>query len=88
MYVIVVYDVNQKRVSRCLKTLRRYLTWVQNSVFEGEISPAKLRELEVALRRVLELEEDSVIVYRFTTKLYTKRETIGVVKGHPERIIY
>lgn len=34
MYVVMVYDVGVERVGR------RYLTWVQNSVLEGELSPA------------------------------------------------
>jgi len=46
MYVIVVYDVCEKRVGRMLKLCRRYLNWIQNSVFEGEITPIKLKELK------------------------------------------
>jgi len=88
MYVIVVYDANQKRVAKMLKTLRRYLTWVQNSVFEGEISPAKLRRLESDLQRVLDPETDSVVIYQFSTRLYSERKTLGLVKGDPERIIF
>ena len=47
MYVIVVYDVGEKRVGKMLKLCRQYLCWVQNSVFEGELSEVKLKELEV-----------------------------------------
>jgi CRISPR-associated protein Cas2 len=46
MYCILVYDVNIKKVSKVNKILRRYLYWVQNSVFEGEISESNLMELE------------------------------------------
>lgn len=88
MYVIVVYDANEKRVAKYRKTLRRYLTWVQNSVFEGELSAAKLRQLEADLHRILVPEEDSVIIYQFTTKLYTQRRTIGLAKGDPQRAIF
>ena len=35
MFVIMVYDVNQKRVAKVLKIARKYLNWVQNSVFGG-----------------------------------------------------
>ena len=42
MYVILIYDVNVKRVGKMLKLCRQYLCWIQNSVFEGEISEAKL----------------------------------------------
>ena len=31
MYVIVVYDVGEKRVGKMLKVCRQYLCWIQNS---------------------------------------------------------
>ena len=46
MYVILIYDVAEKRVSKMLKLCRQYLCWIQNSVFEGELSEVKLRELQ------------------------------------------
>ena len=45
MYVILVYDFGERRVGKMLKLCRRYLNWIQNSVFEGEISEARLKEL-------------------------------------------
>jgi len=39
MYVIIVYDVEVERVARVCQYLRRHLHWVQNSAFEGEITP-------------------------------------------------
>jgi CRISPR-associated protein Cas2 len=47
MYVILVYDVGQKRVGKMLKLCRKYLNWIQNSVFEGEITHVKLEELKI-----------------------------------------
>ena len=49
MYVIVVYDVGEKRVGKMLKLCRQYLCWIQNSVFEGELSEAKLWELKLKI---------------------------------------
>ena len=46
MFVILVYDVNVSRVGKVLKISRRYLTWVQNSVLEGELTEATLRALQ------------------------------------------
>lgn len=60
-----------------LKTCRKYLYWVQNSVFEGEISEAKLEKLKLELKKIINQEEDSVVIYTFRTTWYTKRETIG-----------
>ncbi|MEM4367870.1 MAG: CRISPR-associated endonuclease Cas2 [Candidatus Anstonellales archaeon] len=81
MKVILVYDINEKRVGKVLKICRKYLYWVQNSVFEGEISEAKLERLKTELRRTINLEEDSVIIYTFRTEWYSKREIIGLDKG-------
>jgi CRISPR-associated protein Cas2 len=87
MQVILVYDINEKRVSKVLKTCRKYLYWVQNSVFEGEITKSKLEKLKIELRKIIKEEEDSVIIYTFRTEWYTKREIIGVKKGGEELII-
>jgi CRISPR-associated protein Cas2 len=84
MFVILVYDVGEKRVGRVLKICRKYLNWVQNSVFEGEITGAKLEKLKAELKRWLELEEDSVIIYKLRTTQYSEREIIGQEKGGEE----
>lgn len=67
MYVIVVYDVGEKRVGKMLKLCRQYLCWIQNSVFEGELSEAKLRELKLKIKGIIDPSEDSIII--FTNKI-------------------
>ena len=54
MYVILVYDCGQKRVGKMLKLCRKYLSWIQNSVFEGEISEVKLKELILKAEKIME----------------------------------
>jgi len=83
----MVYDVNEKRVNKVLKVGRKYLTWVQNSVLEGEITMARYERLKYELRQVINEEEDSLIFYILRTTRYTKRETIGIKKGGEEVII-
>ena len=77
MYVIAVYDVASERTSKMLSLCRRYLNWIQNSVFEGEISPLQLRELEEAARELLDLSSDSFIVFRNTHVHRLERTIIG-----------
>ena len=67
MYVIIVYDVGEKRVGKMLKLCRQYLCWIQNSVFEGELSEVKLKELNLKMKGIIEPSEDSVIL--FTNKM-------------------
>lgn len=81
MFVLLFYDVKEKRVSKALKTCRKYLTWVQNSVFEGELSPALLAKLKTDLKKQLCEEEDSVIVYTWRSERYAERTIWGVEKG-------
>ncbi|HHV73336.1 MULTISPECIES: CRISPR-associated endonuclease Cas2 [unclassified Thermoanaerobacterium] len=81
MFIILVYDVNEKRVNKVLKTCRKYLNWVQNSVLEGEISDANFRKLKSEISKIIDKEEDSVIIYILRTTKYSDREIIGLEKG-------
>jgi len=87
MFVILVYDANEKRVQKFHKKCKKYLTHVQNSVFEGEITDADLRKLIDELREVLEEIEDSVLIYKFRTRKYFERESIGIKKPSSDEFI-
>jgi len=80
MYVILVYDIEEKRVGKVCKHLRRYLPHVQNSVFEGEITEAKFEELKSGLRKIMDESADSVLVWQFRDVRWRSRVTIGVEK--------
>jgi CRISPR-associated protein Cas2 len=81
MYIILVYDVGEKRVQRVHKLLNRYLNWVQNSVFEGDLTEGRLEAMKIALNERVKSDEDSVIVYKLGSLKYTEREIIGVEKN-------
>ncbi len=87
MYVILVYDIGEERVTRALKTCRLYLTWVQNSVFEGDISEAKLKQLKLRLKRLMEEEQDSVLIYRFRDARFFDKEVLGQEKNAPDTFL-
>lgn len=80
MFVIVTYDVAQKRVNKAMKTCRKYLNHVQNSVFEGMITDGKLRQLKQELGKVIVPAQDSVCIYEIQNIKYTRKESIGVIK--------
>ncbi len=86
MFVILVYDAGEKRVQKFHKTCKRFLNWVQLSVFEGELSKAQLERLKFELKRIMKPDEDSVIIYTFRTRHYFFREVMGVKKGDPDEI--
>jgi len=77
MYVILVYDMNTKRVGKMLKHCRKYLNWIQNSTFEGEISKVKLTEMLDAANAIMDDEEDSVIVFKSRSKDWLDKEILG-----------
>ncbi|MBC7333385.1 MAG: CRISPR-associated endonuclease Cas2 [Actinobacteria bacterium] len=84
MYVIMVYDVNEKRVAKVLKKSRQFLNWVQNSVLEGDITVAKFEKLKFGIKRIIDESEDSVIFYILRDTKYSSREIIGIKKGGEE----
>ena len=87
MYVVIAYDVNVERVNRVKKFLRKYLNWVQNSLFEGELSEADLEEVKMGLRRIIDEETDMIVIYKLRSEKAMKREIIGTDKSGIEEII-
>ena len=77
MFVILVYDVKTKRNNKILKTCRKYLRHVQKSVFEGNLTEAKLKRLKNELKKISNEKEDSIIIYRFETLKYSSKEVLG-----------
>lgn len=78
MYVILVYDMGEKRVAKMLKLCRQYLTWIQNSVFEGNITPAKLKELVARAEEIMEKDHDSLIIFKSRNEKWLEKEVVGV----------
>jgi len=78
MYVILVYDIGEKRVGKMLKLCRRYLNWIQNSVFEGEISELKLKELIYEAKQIMDESYDSIIIFSSRNSKWLEKQIIGV----------
>lgn len=78
MFVLMVYDVDVKRVTKVLKIGRKYLNHIQNSVLEGELSPAQYKQLKDEITRTINVEYDSVRFYVLRTTKYMEIETLGV----------
>ena len=81
MYVILVYDFGEKRVGKMLKLCRKYLHWIQNSVFEGEISEIKLKELLQKANAFMNKTEDSIILFKHPSVVYMDKEIVGHARG-------
>lgn len=77
MYVILVYDMGEKRVVKMMKHCRKYLNWIQNSVFEGEITEVKLKEMLLEARRIMNEKEDSLIIFKSRDERWLDKQVIG-----------
>lgn len=77
MYVILVYDFGEKRVGKMLKLCRKYLNWIQNSVFEGDISEARLKELLMQSDKFMDKDEDSIIIFSGPSQTSMEKRIIG-----------
>ena len=87
MYVIIVYDVSVERVSKVCQFLREYLNWIQNSVFEGELTKSELKQIEMRLRDIINENEDSIVIYILPSEKPLQKKYIGVRKTEPAVVI-
>jgi CRISPR-associated protein Cas2 len=87
MYVIIVYDVNVQRVNKVCQFLRMFLHWVQNSVFEGELTESELLKVEAGLKEIINENEDSITIYIFPNENVLKRRFLGIRKSEPSFVI-
>ena len=83
MYVILVYDINleekegQKVLRNVFKICKKYLTHIQNSVFEGELSKGQLAQLQKELKEYIDKELDSVIIFKSRQEKWLDKEFWG-----------
>jgi CRISPR-associated protein Cas2 len=82
MYIILVYDIifddgGQKVLRNIFKICKKYLSHIQNSVFEGEMSGAQLKKLELELGKWIRKDIDSLIVFKSRDERWLKKEFWG-----------
>lgn len=87
MYVILVYDCGEKRVAKMLKLCRKYLNWIQNSVFEGEISEVRLKELIMHAEKFMLKEEDSLIIFSGVLQSALSKRIIGKERSRIDQFL-
>ncbi len=87
MYVILVYDMGQKRVGKMLKLCRRYMNWIQNSVFEGEMTDVQLKELLHEARRIMNEDEDSLILFKNRDQKWLDKQIVGVERQSTDNFL-
>jgi len=86
VYVVIVYDIGVEIVNKIHKYLKTVLFWVQNSVFEGELSKSELKKVKMDLDELIEEDIDSIIIFQFPEK-FLKKEILGLEKNSIDLII-
>ena len=87
MYVLVVYDIEVARVVKVHKFLKRHLHWVQNSVFEGELTDAQIEMVKAGLGRLLNDEADSILIYTARDQRWLTRESMGRQRSEISNVV-
>jgi len=87
MYIIAVYDVGEKRVAKMLKLCRQYLNWIQNSVFEGELTEVQLKELKYKAQDIMKEDEDSFIIFSSREQKWMDKQVIGKEKNNLDNFL-
>ncbi len=78
MIYFVSYDVAQpKRLVKVAKTLENFGIRIQFSFFECEMEKEQLEDLKNSLLEILDLEEDSLLIYPLCQDCAAKTTTLG-----------
>jgi len=86
MYAVMVYDMEAERTQKALRIGRRYLTHVQNSVLEGEISEGDLTKLKNEIEDLLNPGE-SAIIYEVSSDTLLSRTVYGEDPTEDQRFL-
>lgn len=84
MYVILVYDIvtdneGKKILPKVFKTCKKYLTHIQNSVFEGNLSKPNSAQLQNELSKYIRKDKDSVVMFHTREERWLSKEFWGKV---------
>lgn len=87
LYLVIVYDIKVERVNSVKKFLRQNLFWVQNSVFEGEVTESEYEYITTNLYKIINEEEDSVIIYKIKFADLMEKNILGIEKASLDTIL-
>ncbi|MCX8095843.1 MAG: CRISPR-associated endonuclease Cas2 [Caldisericia bacterium] len=92
--MIFIYDIDltegtksQRRLNAMKKIGRKYLTHIQKSVFEGEITAGKIARMEKEIKDIIDKEKDSVIFYIIPDGVKINRKLLTNVKDPSDNVL-
>ncbi len=82
VFYIAVYDIaSPRRLAKTIKVFRKYMNWVQNSAFEGNLTAKQYQRLKDELEKVINKDEDSIIFYYAEEQKHIGKKTLGIQKN-------
>jgi CRISPR-associated protein Cas2 len=88
LQVLVFYDVDVARIQEVDSFLGKYLHWRKTNVFEGELTEARLEEVKIGLKKVLNQDKDGALVlYKETGQYKESVVVVSKVRNEDNRIL-
>ncbi len=83
MYCILIYDIEMneggaKAARNVFKTCKKYMTHIQKSVFEGELTELQCMKLNGELAKHIRKDSDSVIIFKSRNERWLDKEFWGL----------
>ena len=89
MFYIISYDIpDDKRRGKIAKILLDFGSRVQYSVFEAILTKELLEKLLKRLKKVVNLKEDSIRIYRLCNDCKQRIEILGCGKVSEDKDVY
>jgi len=80
MFVVLTYDIEQKRVQKVMKIVKKYLHPVHRSVFDGYLTEGQIKSLKKELHPIIDPENDSIILYKYVFSMGVVKDELGIVR--------
>jgi CRISPR-associated protein Cas2 len=82
MFIVVSYDiVDNKKRTKLAKQMCNYGQRVQYSVFECNINAQQLKKMKKEALQFVDLQKDSLRIYKFCRDCKNKVESFGIKRG-------
>lgn len=83
MYIVLMYDImmdegGAKVQRNIFKICKKYLTHIQMSVFEGNLSELNLMKLKKELSKFIRDNKDSLIIFKSRDERWLTKEFLGI----------
>ena len=87
MFVILSYDIGEKRAEKASRIVKKYLSAKQRSLYQGFLTAKQLSRLKNELYSCLDPAHDTVSIYKVDDVSGLYIDEIGTAQQHNYHII-